>query len=54
MAVWQGANDGATSTSPTPTGVVPNQLLRQLNPKGLDVGELVGAGVRPEPNMLFF
>ena len=45
MAVWQGVNDGATSTSPTPTGVVSNQLLCQLDPKGLDIGKLVGAGV---------
>ena len=45
MAVWQGASDGATSTSPTPTGVVSNQLLHQLDPKGLDIGKLVGAGV---------
>ena len=40
-----GRGCGATLTSPTPTGVVPNQLLHQLDPKGFYIGELVGAGV---------
>ena len=39
VTVWQRADDATTTASPTATGVVPNQLLGQLDPKGLDVGE---------------
>ena len=38
VTVGQRADD-ATTASPTATGVVPNQLLGQLDPKGLDIGE---------------
>ena len=39
VTVWQRADDATTTASPTATGVVSNQLLGQLDPKGLDVGE---------------
>ena len=45
MTVRQGADDATTTTVPTATGVVTNQLLRQLDPEGLDIGVLAGAGV---------
>ena len=45
VIVRQGADDGTTTTSPTTTGVVSNQLLCQLDPEGLDDGELRGDGV---------
>ena len=38
-------NDSPTTTSPTPTRVVSNQLLCQLDLEGLGIGEMVGAGV---------
>ena len=39
VSVWQRADDATTTASPTTNGVVPNQLLGQLDPKGLDVGK---------------
>ena len=39
VMVWQRADNATTTASPTPTGEVSNQLLGQLNPKRLDVGE---------------
>ena len=45
VVIQQGANDSPTMTSPTPTRVVSDQLLCQLDQGGFDVDELVGAGV---------
>ena len=45
VTIRQGANDPTTTASPTATEVVPNQLLGQLDPKVLDIGERAGTGV---------
>ena len=45
VTVRQGADDATTTASPTATGVVSNQLLRQLDSERLDVSKLGGAGV---------
>ena len=45
VMVRKGADDGTSTPSPTAAGVVSNQLLGQLDPEGLGVSKLAGAGV---------
>ena len=45
VTVWQGVDDATTTALPTATGVVFDQLLGQLDPEGLSIGRLGGAGV---------
>ena len=45
VTVRKGADDGTSTSSPTAAGVVSNQLLGQLDPEGLGVSKLAGAGV---------